>query len=409
MKAAQITRFGGPEVLAINDVETPAPGPGEELVSVGASSVNGHDAIDRKGELKIMTGSRLPIGVGLDFAGVVAATGTGGPEHRVGNRVWGTVHPRKRHSTGGTAEYVVVPADRVGLVPEHLSPGEAASLTVAGVTALARDRHAKALIGLGAEQVLDYGDTAAEEIGPYDVILDTVGAGLRPYRSRLARGGRMVTVGLSPGGLATIALSGVHGSRRIRTFSANPRTTVLDDLDGHVTSGAQRHEVDKVYPPVDVSRLGGGTPVPFLPSLPRDATVLDGMKAYPESSAPLIDYHSVVLRGPSALTVGERELIAAYVSGLNACHYCHGVHSAVAEAFGIEEGVLAGLLADVETAPVRDELKPLFAYVRKLTLTPSWLVLEDADAVLAAGWEERTLFDAISVCALFNFMNRLVE
>jgi uncharacterized peroxidase-related enzyme len=149
--------------------------------------------------------------------------------------------------------------------------------------------------------------------------------------------------------------------------------------------------------------------VPFLPSLPRDATVLDVMKAYPESSAPLIDYHSVVLRGPSALTVGERELIAAYVSGLNACHYCHGVHSAVAEAFGIEEGVLAGLLADVETAPVRDELRPLFAYVRKLTLTPSRLVQEDAAAVLAAGWEEKTLFDAISVCALFNFMNRLVE
>jgi len=295
MKAAQITRFGGPEVLAINDVETPAPGPGEVLVSVGASSVNGHDAIVRKGELKIMTGSRFPIGVGLDFAGVVAATGTGVPEHRVGNRVWGTVHPRKRHSTGGTAEYVVVPADRVGLVPENLSPGEAASLTVAGVTALialrdtvrlrdhervlvrgaaggvgtaavqlarvmgghvtalARDRHAKALIGLGAEQVLDYGDTAAEEIGPYDVILDTVGAGLRPYRSRLARGGRMVTVGLSPGGLATIALSGVHGSRRIRTFSANPRTTVLDDLAGHVTSGALRPVVDEVYPLGDVA------------------------------------------------------------------------------------------------------------------------------------------------------------
>src|SRR3569833_2802905 len=77
MKAAQITRFGGPEVLAINDVETPAPGPGEVLVSGGASSVNGHDAIVRKGELKLMTGSRFPIGVGLDFAGVVAATGFG--------------------------------------------------------------------------------------------------------------------------------------------------------------------------------------------------------------------------------------------------------------------------------------------------------------------------------------------
>lgn len=149
--------------------------------------------------------------------------------------------------------------------------------------------------------------------------------------------------------------------------------------------------------------------VPFLPSLPDDAAVLDVMKAFPESSAPLIDYHEVVLRGPSALTVGERELIAAYVSGLNACHYCRGVHGAVAEVFGVEEGVLTALLADVESAPVRDELKPLFAYVRKLTLTPSGMVQADADAVFAAGWEEKALFDAVSVCALFNFMNRLVE
>jgi len=149
--------------------------------------------------------------------------------------------------------------------------------------------------------------------------------------------------------------------------------------------------------------------MPFLPSLPEDAAVLDVMKAYPEPAAPLIDYQQVVLRGPSPLGVGERELIAAYVSGLNACHYCHGVHGEVARRFGIEEGVLAALLSDVDTAPVRAELKPLFRYVRKLTETPGRMTQADADAVYAAGWEEKALFDAISVCALFNFMNRLVE
>lgn len=149
--------------------------------------------------------------------------------------------------------------------------------------------------------------------------------------------------------------------------------------------------------------------MPYLPSLPGDARVMDVMKAYPESSAPLIDYQQVVLRGPSELTPGERELIAAYVSGVNACHYCHGVHGAVAAKFGIEEGVLAALLADVGSAPVRDALKPIFRYVRKLTETPSRMTKSDADAVLAAGWAEKTLFDATSVCALFNLMNRLVE
>lgn len=149
--------------------------------------------------------------------------------------------------------------------------------------------------------------------------------------------------------------------------------------------------------------------MPYLPSLPDDARVMDVLKAYPESSAPLIDFQQVVLRGPSQLTPGERELIGAYVSGVNACHYCHGVHSAVAAKFGIAEGVLAALLADVDSAPVRDELKPIFRYVRKLTETPSRMTHADADAVLAAGWAEKTLFDAVSVCALFNFMNRLVE
>jgi uncharacterized peroxidase-related enzyme len=149
--------------------------------------------------------------------------------------------------------------------------------------------------------------------------------------------------------------------------------------------------------------------VAFLSELPDDATVLDVLRTFPEPAGPLVDYHQVVLRGPSELTVGERELIAAFVSGLNSCRYCRGVHEAVAERFGIEHGVLTALLEDIGTAPVRDALKPLFAYVRKLTETPSRMTPADAEAVLAAGWQERTLYDAVSVCALFNLMNRIVE
>jgi hypothetical protein len=48
-------------------------------------------------------------------------------------------------------------------------------------------------------------------------------------------------------------------------------------------------------------------------------------------------------------------------------------------------------------------------YVRKLTRTPSRLTAADAEAILAAGWDERALHDAASVCGLFNLMNRLVE
>lgn len=54
-------------------------------------------------------------------------------------------------------------------------------------------------------------------------------------------------------------------------------------------------------------------------------------------------------------------------------------------------------------------MKPVLAFARKLTLLPDGLSQADPDAVLAAGWEERALYHAAAVTALFNFMNRLVE
>jgi len=295
MKAVQIMSFGTADVLRINDVDRPAPVAGEVLVSVEASSVNGHDVIVRAGEVKMVSGRRFPIGVGLDFAGTVAATGAGVAGFRVGDRVWGMVHPRQRHSVAGAAEYVVVSAERIAHAPADLSSAEAAALVVAGstalialrdsvhltggervlvrgaaggvgtaavqlaramgghVTALARDRHAELLTDLGADEVLDYGSTTSDQIGPFDVIVDTVGSELHCYRSRLAKGGRMVTVGLSGSALAAIAASSVHGSRRIRTFSANPENPVLRDVADLVTSGALRPVIDSVYPLADIA------------------------------------------------------------------------------------------------------------------------------------------------------------
>jgi uncharacterized peroxidase-related enzyme len=123
----------------------------------------------------------------------------------------------------------------------------------------------------------------------------------------------------------------------------------------------------------------------------------------------LVNYHTAVLRQESEISVGDRELIAAFVSGLNACQYCHGVHSASAKASGVDEALIRSLLDDVETAPVEPRLKPMLYYVKQLTLAPSRMTQAMADAVIASGWSERALHDAVCVCALFNFMNRLVE
>ncbi|PBC84202.1 MULTISPECIES: NAD(P)-dependent alcohol dehydrogenase [unclassified Streptomyces] len=295
MKAAQITGYGTPDVLRVNEVDRPAPGAGEVLVSIEASSVNGLDTIVRAGGLRIVSGRRFPIGVGLDFAGVVAAAGAGVPQYQVGDRVWGTVPPLKRNAVGAAAEYVLVPASRVGPAPADLSSVEAASLVVAGttalaalretlhlasgerllvrgaaggvgtaavqlaqamgghVTALSRGRHAGALRELGADEVFDYGTTTPDRIGPFDVVLDTVGSELNSYRRRLTHDGRMATIALSASSMAAIAASSVHGARRIRTLSSNPDTAVLRNLADYVTSGALRPVVDSVYPLADIA------------------------------------------------------------------------------------------------------------------------------------------------------------
>ncbi len=146
-----------------------------------------------------------------------------------------------------------------------------------------------------------------------------------------------------------------------------------------------------------------------LPSLPPDARLLDVFRRFPDAARPLLDYHQVVMRGASSLSVAERELIAAYVSGLNSCDYCFGVHQATSHAFGVDEGRLTALLEDLDAADVEDRMRPLLSYVTVLTRTPDRVRPSDAAAVLAAGWDERALHDAVSVCALFNLMNRYVE
>lgn len=146
-----------------------------------------------------------------------------------------------------------------------------------------------------------------------------------------------------------------------------------------------------------------------FPSIPGEPDLAAVFRRFPAAVSPLLEYHDRVLRDPSPLTVAERELIAAWVSGLNACTFCHGAHRIAAESFGVDPALIEALMADIEASPVEAKLKPILAYVRKLTLTPARMVEADAEAVYAAGWDEQALFDAISVCALFNFMNRIVE
>lgn len=149
--------------------------------------------------------------------------------------------------------------------------------------------------------------------------------------------------------------------------------------------------------------------MPFMASLPDDAGVRHILALNPAAGRALIDFHTAVLRADTQLTAQDKELIAAYVSGLNACQYCFGVHKETAKAYGVEESLIVGLLDDIDSAPVDPKLKPILAYAKVLTLAPAKATQRHVDAIVAAGWTERDLHDAIRTVCLFNFMNRLLE
>lgn len=149
--------------------------------------------------------------------------------------------------------------------------------------------------------------------------------------------------------------------------------------------------------------------MPFFKSYADDSGPGEVFLKYPEIYKPWAEASQALMNGPSPLTPGEREMIAAYVVGVAECRYAYVGHTAAAYAWGIEEGLIDKLLGDLEGAPIAEEFKPLLAFVKKLTLTPSAVSQEDADAVFAAGWDEKALHDAIAVTARMNFMCRLVQ
>ncbi|MGH1480355.1 MAG: carboxymuconolactone decarboxylase family protein [Geminicoccales bacterium] len=143
--------------------------------------------------------------------------------------------------------------------------------------------------------------------------------------------------------------------------------------------------------------------------MPPSPRLADVFKTFPDQVLPLLAYHDALLRAEGPIEVGDRELIAAYVSGLNACNFCFEGHKVFARALGIPDGVIDALMTDIDSAPVDDKLKPILSYVKKLNELPTRLGQADAKAVYDAGWSERALYDAIQIAALFNMMNRIVE
>ena len=126
MKAIQISRTGGPEVLDYVEIPTPAPGQGEVLVQAEAIGVNYFDTMIRSGRYRWMP--KLPFVLGNEMSGRIAAIGPGVRELRVGQRVF--VAGYEIGNRGGLyAEYAAVPEQAALSLPTSIGADEATALT----------------------------------------------------------------------------------------------------------------------------------------------------------------------------------------------------------------------------------------------------------------------------------------
>lgn len=130
MKAARIHKFGGPEVVVIDDLSRPNPGAGELLVRVRAAGVAPWDAIIREGKSKVSPPP--PLTLGSDLSGIVEEVGLGVLDFRIGDDVYGVTNAQ---FCGANAEFADASAAMVAKKPRSLSHLEAASVPVVAVTA----------------------------------------------------------------------------------------------------------------------------------------------------------------------------------------------------------------------------------------------------------------------------------
>src|SRR5699024_8884072 len=238
----------------------------------------------------------FPRQTGLDFVGKVAEIGHRVHGYAVGDRVWGALDEQpdeNGEALRSLADYVAVPPAHVAPAPARLSAIEAVTL-LGGVPALIALRRKAALqpaerllvrgaaggVGsiavqlgrafgahvtglgstrtlefirrIGAEEAYDYRSTQPQDLGPFDVVLDTVGTQMSHWRRQLAPDGRMVATSFDmhhiAKSLATITASAVHGRGRIRFFRGSPEYGLLAELTRMADDGLLQPVVDEVFP-----------------------------------------------------------------------------------------------------------------------------------------------------------------
>ena len=263
MRAAVYDRYGPPDVLRIEDVPVPTPGPNQVLVEVVATSVNLSDWESLRGSpgYARIGGLRSPAHrtLGSDIAGRVQAVGDGVTRFRPGDEVYGD----NLALMGGFAEYAVAAESALAHKPPGLTFAQASTIPQAGaialqgttgaaagrrvlvngggggsgsfaiqlakrlgahVTGVDNARKLEFMRSLGADDVLDYRRDDFTRGEPYDLVLDLVASrSVFAYRRALARGGRYRCVGGPVRALLRVLTVGVAGRPAHRSPDGRPR------------------------------------------------------------------------------------------------------------------------------------------------------------------------------------------
>jgi uncharacterized peroxidase-related enzyme len=134
------------------------------------------------------------------------------------------------------------------------------------------------------------------------------------------------------------------------------------------------------------------------------------MRFRPETAKPLNELAEILLRGPHTLTAGERELIAAYVSGLNECKFCTSSHAAFAAA-QLDAGMtlVDQVRADLDTAPVSDKLRALLRIAGAVQQTGRKVTPSLIEAARTEGATDLEIHDTVLIAAAFCMYNRYVD
>jgi len=138
--------------------------------------------------------------------------------------------------------------------------------------------------------------------------------------------------------------------------------------------------------------------------------ILGPMQFRPETAKPLNDLAEVLLRGESTLTRGERELIAAYTSKLNSCHFCHTSHATFA-ALQLDDGwaVIDAVVENPDTAPISPKLRSLLHLAFKTQQGGLNVTDDDVAAARDLGATDIEIHDTILIAAAFCMFNRYVD